>query len=126
MVRINKTDLRGSVNNVEPAVANGTVKFSISLSNKSSKLLRSNLKVEVFLITSYKENTVRIKNGAAFNGSEEQKVFVLEGDNAVSRKVKIGESNSDYVEILSGIKAGDRVITSEMQDFIHLSKIKIK
>lgn len=126
LVRINKTDLRGSINNVEPAVANGTVKFSISLSNKSSKLLRSNLKVEVFLITSYKENTVRVKNGAAFNGSEEQKVFVLEGDNAVSRKVKIGESNSDYVEILLGIKAGDRVITSEMQDFIHLSKVKIK
>lgn len=126
LVRINKTDLRGIINNVEPAVENGTVKFSVSLSNKSSKLLRSNLKVDVFVITSYKENTVRVKNGAAFNGSEEQKVFVLEGGNAVSRKVKIGESNSDYVEILSGVKAGEQVITSEMQDFIHLSKVKIK
>ncbi|NRF39492.1 efflux RND transporter periplasmic adaptor subunit [Pedobacter foliorum] len=126
LVRINKTDLRGNISNVQPAVENGTVKFSISLSNKSSKLLRSNLKVDVFVITSYKENTVRVKNGAAFNGSEEQKVFVLEGENAVSRKVKVGESNSDYVEILSGVKAGERVIISEMQDFIHLSKVKIK
>ncbi|WP_214227947.1 HlyD family efflux transporter periplasmic adaptor subunit [Pedobacter sp. B4-66] len=126
LVRINKTDLRGNISNVQPAVENGTVKFSISLSNKNSKLLRSNLKVDVFVITSYKENTVRVKNGAAFNGSEEQKVFVLEGENAVSRKVKIGESNSDYVEILSGVKAGERVIISEMQDFIHLSKVKIK
>lgn len=126
LVRINKTDLRGNISNVQPAVENGTVKFSISLGNKNSKLLRSNLKVDVFVITSYKENTVRVKNGAAFNGSEEQKVFVLEGENAVSRKVKIGESNSDYVEILSGVKAGERVIISEMQDFIHLSKVKIK
>lgn len=126
LVRINKTDLRGNINNVEPAVENGTVKFSISLDNKSSKLLRSNLKVDVFVITAYKENTVRVKNGAAFNGSEEQKVFILEGENAVSRKVKTGESNSDYVEILSGIKAGERVITSEMQNYIHLSKVKIK
>lgn len=126
LVRINKTDLRGSINNVQPAVENGNVKFSISLDSKSSKLLRSNLKVDVFVITSYKENTIRVKNGAAFNGSEEQKVFVLEGENVVSRKVKIGQSNSDYVEILSGIKAGERVITSEMQDFIHLSKLKIK
>lgn len=126
VVRINKTDLRGIISNVQPAVENGTVKFSIGLSNKNSKLFRSNLKVDVFVITSYKENTIRVKNGAAFNGSEEQKVFVLEGENAISRKVKIGESNSDYVEILSGVKAGEQVITSEMQDFIHLSKVKIK
>lgn len=126
LIRINKTDLRGNISNVEPAVENGTVKFSITLNNKSSKLLRSNLKVDVFVITSYKENTVRVKNGAAFNGSEEQKVFVLEGENAVSRKVKIGENNSDYVEILSGIKAGESVVTSDMQDFIHLNKVKIK
>lgn len=126
LVRINKTDLRGNINNVEPAVENGTVKFSISLSDKSSKMLRSNLKVDVFVITSYKENAVRVKNGAVFNGSQEQRVFVIEGKNAVSRKVKIGESNSDYIEILSGIKAGEHVITSEMKDFIHLSKVKIK
>jgi len=125
-VRINKTDLKGNISNVEPAVENGTVKFSITLNNKSSKLLRSNLKVDVFVITSYKENTLRVKNGAAFNGSQEQKVFVVEGENAVSRKVKIGENNSDYVEILSGVKAGESVVTSEMQDFIHLSKVKIK
>ena len=126
LVRINKTDLRGIISNVQPAVENGNVKFSISLSNKNSKLLRSNLKVDVFVITSYKENTIRVKNGAAFNGSEAQKVFVLEGENAVSRKVKIGESNSDYVEVLSGVKAGEQVITSQMQDFIHLEKVKIK
>ncbi|QNK63234.1 HlyD family efflux transporter periplasmic adaptor subunit [Pedobacter sp. PAMC26386] len=126
IIRINKTDLRGNISNVQPAVENGTVKFSINLNNKSSKLLRSNLKVDVFVITSYKEHTIRVKNGAAFNGSQEQKLFVLEGENAVSRKVKIGESNSDYVEILSGIKARETVITSEMQDFIHLSKVKIK
>jgi HlyD family secretion protein len=126
VVRINKTDLSGNISNVQPAVEDGTVKFSINLSNKSSKLLRSNLKVDVFVVTAYKEYTMRVKNGAAFNGSEQQKVFVIEGDNAVSRQVKVGESNSDYVEILSGLKAGEKVITSEMQDFIHLSKVKIK
>lgn len=126
LIRINNTDLRGSISNVQPAVENGTVKFSINLNNKNSKLLRSNLKADVFVITSFKEHTVRVKNGPAFNGSQEQKLFVLEGENAVLRNVKVGESNSDYIEILSGIKAGETVITSEMQDFMHLSKVKIK
>lgn len=126
IIRINKTDLRGNINNVQPAVENGTVKFSINLSDKNSKLLRANLKADVFVVTSYKEHAVRLKNGPAFNGSAEQKVFVLQGDYALSRKVKIGESNTDYIEILAGIKAGETVITSDMQDFIHLSKVKIK
>lgn len=80
MIRINKTDLRGNISNVQPAVENGTVKFSVSLSDKNSKLLRSNLKVDVFVITSYKEHATRVKNGPAFNGSEEQQIFVLKGN----------------------------------------------
>lgn len=126
LIRINKTDLRGSISNVQPAVENGTVKFSISLNNKNSKLLRSNLKVDVFVITSYKERAIRVGNGPAFNGSEEQNVFVLKDDQAVRRKVKVGESNSDYIEILSGIQAGERVIISDMQEFIHLEKVEVK
>lgn len=126
LVRINKTDLHGTISNVQPAVENGTVKFSVSLSDKNSKLLRSNLKVDVFVITSYKERRTRIKNGPAFNGSEEQQIFVLKGDEAIRRKIKTGESNSDFIEISSGIQPGESVITSDMQDFIHLEKIKVK
>jgi HlyD family secretion protein len=126
VVRINKTDLRGAISNVQPAVENGTVKFSVSLSDKNSKLLRSNLRVDVFVITSYKERTTIIKNGPAFNGSEEQQIFVLKGDEAIRRKIKTGESNSDFIEISSGILPGESVITSDMQDFVHLEKIKVK
>jgi HlyD family secretion protein len=126
LIRINKTDLRGNISNVQPAVENGTVKFSVSLSDKNSKLLRSNLKVDVFVITSYREKVIRVRNGPAFNGSEEQEVFIMKGDLAVRRKVKTGESNSDFIEISSGIQSGESVITSDMQDFIHLEKIRVK
>jgi HlyD family secretion protein len=126
MIRVNKTDLRGNISNVQPAVENGTVKFSVSLSDKNSKLLRSNLKVDVFVITSYKERTTRIKNGPAFNGSEEQQIFVLKGNEAIRRKIKTGESNSDFIEISSGIQPGESMITSDMQDFIHLEKVRVK
>lgn len=126
IVRINNNDLRGKITNVQPVVENGTVKFSIALEDKNSSLLRSNLKADVFIITSYKDKVVRVKNGAAFNGSQEQKVFVLDGNEAVLRKVKIGESNSDFIEILTGINAGEKVITSDMQNYVHLNKIQIK
>jgi len=126
LVRINNTDLRGKITHVQPTVENGTVKFSISLNQKNSSLLRPNLKTDVFVVTSYKGKTIRLKNGPAFTGSEEQTVFVQNGNIATARKVKVGESNSDYVEILSGIKAGEKVITSDMQEFVHLNSIEVK
>jgi len=126
IVRIDKTDLRGRIMSVEPAVDNGTVKFSISLDNQNIVQLRPNLKADIFIITSRREKTIRLENGPAFTGSDEQTVFVLENKTAVARKVNIGESNSDYVEILSGIKPGEKVITSDMQEFVHLKSIEVK
>lgn len=40
-------------------------------------------------------------------------VYVLEGENRVfSREVKTGERAGDYVEILSGLKSGEKVVTT--------------
>jgi len=126
IVRIDRADLRGKIITVQPAVENGTVKFSISLDQKNSPLLRPNLKADVFVVTAYKSKTTRVQNGPAFNGSQELTVFVQNGHAATARKVKVGESNSDYVEILSGIKAGEKVITSDMQEYVHLNSVEIK
>lgn len=125
VVRINNKDIRGKITNVQPTVINGTVKFSINLNDQNPPILRPNLKTDVFVITAYKNKTIRLKNGPAFNGSQQQKLFVLNGKIATARKVKVGESNSDYVEILSGIRPGESVITSDMQEFMHLNSIEI-
>ncbi|WP_207429761.1 efflux RND transporter periplasmic adaptor subunit [Pedobacter sp. SYSU D00535] len=126
IVRINNADLRGKITHVQPTIENGIVEFAISLDQKNAPQLRPNLKADVFVVTSFKTKTTRVQNGAAFNGSEEQTVFVMRGKTAVARKVKIGESNSEYVEIRSGIKPGEKVITSDMQEYMHLNNLEVK
>jgi len=51
IIAINETEIRGSIINVYPAVENGIVTFDIQLNERNHKLLRPNLKVEVFLVT---------------------------------------------------------------------------
>jgi RND family efflux transporter MFP subunit len=43
------------------------------------------------------------------------KVFVLEGGKAVEKQVKLGAKDGSMVEILGGVNAGDRVITSNTE-----------
>ena len=125
IIRIGNTQLRGSIVNISPSVSNAIVSFDIQLNQKDSKELRPNQKVDVFLVTATRNGVLRIANGPAFNGSNLQEVFVLKNGIAERRAVKTGLSNFDYVEILSGLKAGDEVITSDMGDYKNTKAITI-
>jgi HlyD family secretion protein len=125
IIRIGDTQLRGSIVNISPAVSNAIVSFDIQLNQKDSKELRPNQKVDVFLVTATRNGVLRIANGPAFNGSNLQDIFVLKNGIAERRSVKTGLSNFDYVEILSGLKTGDEVITSDMGDYKNTKTITI-
>ena len=78
------------------------------------------------MVSAVKDKVVRVKNGPAFNGAAEQKLFVVQGKEAVPRMLQTGESNFDYMEIKSGLKPGEQVIVSDMQDFVTKDRVQIK
>ena len=125
-IRINENDLKGKISNIEPTIVNGIITFFVELNNKTSELLRSNLRVDVFVIISSKNNIVRIKNGPFINGSGKQDIFVIKGNKAIRKTVTIGATNFDFAEIKSGAKSGEEIIISDMEDHLHQKEIRIK
>jgi HlyD family secretion protein len=125
IIRINEQQLRGTVSSISPAVSNSIVSFEVQLDEKNSKLLRPNLKADVFLITDTRSKVLRVPNGPAFKGSNLQQIFVLKGGKAIRREVKTGLSNFDYIEIVSGIKTGEQVITSDLSKYEYAKEIVI-
>ena len=125
LIRFNETLLKGHIVNISPAISNSIVSFDIHL-DESDPALRPNQKVDVFLVTASRSKVLRVVNGPAFKGAKSDQVFVIEGNKAVRRTVKTGMRNFDYVEILSGIKAGEQVITSDMADYSNAATIDIK
>jgi len=126
IVRINEQDLRGLISNIKPTVTDGVIQFVVQLQEQNHELLRPNLKVEVFIITESKNNTIRVANGPIFKGRKQQTIYVLENGVAKQRKVNIGLTNFDYVEILDNIQAGEEVIITDMKDYEHLAEIVVK
>lgn len=125
-IRVNDRDLDGIVTGIQPTIRSGVITFFVELSDKSNSVLRSNLRVDVFVITSYKDNIVRVQNGPFINGPGEQMIFVVEGNQAIRKTVRIGASNLDYVEIENEIDVGDEIIISDMNKFKHMSTVTIK
>ncbi len=126
IIRINETDIRGTVVNVYPSVQNGIVSFDVQLDERNNKLLRPNLKVDVYLVTATHSTIMRVANGPAFRGSSPQDIFVLKDGKAERRTVHTGMSNFDYVEIKDNVKPGDVIIISDMKDYKNSKEIVIR
>ncbi len=126
IVRINDAQLRGHVSNISPSVQNSIISFDVQLDDRASKLLRPNMKVDVFLITATHNKIMRVANGPAFKGPSVQDIFVLNNGKAERRTVHIGLTNFDYVEIRDGVKPGEMVITSDMSEYKNSKEVTVK
>lgn len=122
----NEETTLGTIVQVRPTVENNVLTFDVQLDKSNHAQLRPNMRTEIFVITASKQNVVRVTNGPAFKGTNHQNVFIVDGENAVSRAVKIGLHNFDYVELESNVQAGEKVIISDMERFEGLSNLKIK
>lgn len=126
-VRINGAQLTGTVTNITPQAKQGVVSFVVRLDNPRDSHLRSGARAEMYISCGYKDKVLRVPNGAFFRGEGEYNVFVLDGDNILRKRlIRTGSSNRDYVEILEGLRPGDRIVTSDMQKYNNKSKLKIK
>jgi HlyD family secretion protein len=125
-VKINESYLEGAVTSILPTVKNGAITLVINLKEKSNLLLRSNLRVDVLIVTERKERALRIKRGPFASSEGVHNVFVIRDNTAIKVPVRIGISNFDSYEVLEGLLEGDEAIISDMSDFIHLKEVKLK
>lgn len=125
--RIGGAVLSGIVSNITPQAKGGVVSFVVSLDDPGNSRLRSGLRSELSVTYGYKDDVVRMPSGAYFKGPGEYRMFVLEGtDRLVRRTVRVGDSNRDYVEVLSGLSPGDKVVISDMDIYKNKKSLKIK
>lgn len=126
LVRIDGTRLAGTVLQVAPEVRNGQVTVTVALDQKAHPLLRPSLRVDVEIVTDRRTRAMRLPRGSFGPASGGVEVWVLKGNEAVKTPVRLGVSNADCYEALSGLAEGDVVVLSEMTDFTHLSRVRVK
>jgi HlyD family secretion protein len=119
------TDLPGTVASISPAVDKGVVTFYATLQQDHHPALRANLRADVFVVTRAHRGVLRVKNGPFYQGGQEQPVFVLAGGRAVRRVVRFGDSNTDYVQVLSGLRTGEEIIVSDTKTYVDTPELTV-
>lgn len=126
VVKVGGGELAGTVVNITPSVENGVVGFVVVFDDDHSKLLRGGVSVDLYVEYGVKADVLRIPNGPYYRGAAEYELWSVEGQRAVKRKVVLGESSYDYVEVKSGAEEGEEFVLSDMSNFRAKQSVKLK
>ena len=126
VIKFGSEKLDGTVSDVTPLSKNGVISFTVQLEEDNHKRLRSGLKTDVYVMNAVKDDVLRIANSSYYVGKGEYELFVVNGNQLLKRKVQLGDSNFEYVEVVSGLQEGDQVIVSDMNAYKDKNKLKIE
>ena len=126
VIKIGSEKQDGTVSDVTPLSKNGVISFTVQLEEDNHKRLRSGLKTDVYVMNAVKDDVLRIANSSYYVGKGEYELFVVNGNQLLKRKVQLGDSNFEYVEVVSGLQEGDQVIVSDMNAYKDKNKLKIE
>jgi HlyD family secretion protein len=123
---INGKTYRLKVAKVYPQVRNGQFQIDLTFDGPEPAGVQRGQTIQAKLTVGDSSRATLIPNGAFFNDTGGTWVFVLDkgGNSASKRQVQLGRKNSDFIEVLGGLKPGERVITSSysgMVDKDHLT-----
>ena len=104
---------------------NGTIRFNVSLTDPDHARLRPGLKVDVHVIHGLKDDVLRLNSGSYYIGPGEYDLWVIDNGIATRRKITLGESSFEYVEVIQGLQKGEQVIISDMNRYQNKNTLKI-
>jgi HlyD family secretion protein len=118
----------GHVSRIDPSVQNGTVTVDVAIDDSLPLGARADLSVD---------GTVEIENlkdilyvGRPVHGQSDSTIGIFklvdDGGEAVRVNVKLGRASVNTIEVLGGLKAGDKVILSDMSQWDTFDRIRLR
>lgn len=108
------------ISKVIPEVKNGRFQVELQFTNGKELDLRQGLSFGVRLMLSEKTKTTVLSKGSFQQDTAGKWIFVVNGDKAERREIKLGRENPLYYEVLGGLKAGEKVVTSSYKDYMEI------
>jgi HlyD family secretion protein len=125
MISGNGQDWKGAVSAISPEVVNGEVIARVRFEGKKPEQLRQNQRLSVRIVLDQRENVLTVARGSFVDESGGRYAYVVRDGIAYKTPVTLGPSSIDKVEILQGLKAGDKVVISGTSNFNGAAKVAI-
>ncbi|MCI5777418.1 MAG: efflux RND transporter periplasmic adaptor subunit [Bacteroidales bacterium] len=115
------------VRKVYPEIREGRFRTELVFEGGHPESIRTGQTFYIDLQLGEPSKAIMVPKGAFFQSTAGQWIFVLsaDGSKAYKRKIRIGRQNPQMYEVLEGIEAGEKVVTSGYETFGNKEELNI-
>src|SRR6266700_3195228 len=120
--------VNGHVSRIDPSVQNGTVTVDVTITDPLPQGARPDLSVDGTVTLENLKDVLYV--GRPVHGQADSTIGIFkiidDGSEAVRVNVKLGRSSVNTIEIVQGLKVGDKVILSDMSAWDAFDRVRLK
>jgi HlyD family secretion protein len=116
---------RGKLSALSPEVVKNQVLARVRFSGAQPEGLRQSQRVSARLLIDEKPNVLMLPRGSFVESEGGRYAYVLRDGVAVRTPIKLGATSVSSVEILSGLKQGDKVVISGTETFENAARVSV-
>lgn len=116
---------KGAVSAISPEVVNGQVATRVRFVKAKPEHLRQNQRLSVRILLDHRNSALTVARGSFVDESGGRYAYVVHDGIAVKTPIQIGATSIDKVEILKGLKPGDKVVISGTDNFNGAQRVVI-
>jgi HlyD family secretion protein len=119
------SDYRAKVAKVYPQVVNGTFKVDLYFEGAPPTGIHVGQAIDLRVELGGAAHAVLLPNGPFYQDTGGSWVFALDssGRSATRRNVRLGRRNPDFVEVIDGLRPGEKVIVSGYEAFLKMDRV---
>ena len=116
------------ISKIFPDVKNNQFEVEMVFPGEPLKGIRIGQTLHIKLALGNLEEALTIPTGGFFQTTAGQWIYVLDGSvsSATKRDIRIGRKNPNAIEVLEGLNEGEKVITSNYDNFERMDKLVLK
>jgi multidrug efflux pump subunit AcrA (membrane-fusion protein) len=118
----------GKVTRIDPAVRNGSVQVDVDLDGKLPPGARPDLSVDGRIRIALLKNVLSVGRPALAKADGDISLFRLDSSDGTATRVpvRIGAASVDRVQVLKGVKVGDKLILSDTSQWDAYNRIRLE
>ena len=117
-----------TIKKVYTQVTNGRFQVDMAFDGDVPQGIRRGQTLQILLALSDETQAVLVPKGGFFQQTGGNWIFLVspDGKMATRKDIQLGRQNTDYFEVLGGLKPGDKVVTSSYDNYTNMQELVLE
>lgn len=124
-IQDNSGKYTGEISAVSPEVIDGQVTGRVRFGDNKPAGLRQNQRLTTRILMDEHPNVLMVERGPFVDSGAGRVAYIVRGDVAERTAIQVGATSLNAVEIMSGVKEGDRIVISGTDQFNGVQRVAL-